>query len=206
VVDQGVDGGCIVDVSGVGYEVFVPVRSVSGLPRPPEPTTLHVHTHVAEAAFTLFGFTTLDDRRAFRALLGVNAVGPKLALSILGDLSAAELSSVVARGDVKRLTRISGVGKKTAERLVLELKDKLAALLSSPGEIDAPGDLAAAPTAAASPNSIRRLSGPAGDVVGALVGLGFGRAEAEAAALSVVEPEDERPVEALLRLALGKLG
>jgi Holliday junction DNA helicase RuvA len=126
IVEQGGDGSCVLDVGGVGYEVFVPLRLVGRLPAS-APAVLHVHTHVREEAFTLYGFASLDDRAAFRILLGVSGVGPKLAMTVLSELSALELARAVARGDRARLEAISGVGKKTAARLLLELKDKLPA-------------------------------------------------------------------------------
>jgi Holliday junction DNA helicase RuvA len=194
-VDRGLDGCCVLDVQGVGYEVFVPVRTASALPPPPAPVTLHIHTHVREEALTLFGFGSMDDRRAFRAMLDVKNVGPKLAIGILGDLSAAQLAAAVSSEDAKRLGTISGVGKKTAERLVLELKEKLPKLLTSPGELPAP-----------QPAQVAGASEGAGaDLVGALVNLGFGRPAAEAAVAQVIEPDDERAFETLLRLALSKL-
>src|SRR5262249_20158852 len=121
------DGTLVVDVSGVGYEVLAPLGTAGRLraETPHGPVTLHVHTHVREDAFQLFGFATLADRAVFRTLLGVSNVGPKIALAVLSALSAAELSRVVARKELGRLTSISGVGKKTAERLLLELRDKL---------------------------------------------------------------------------------
>ena len=195
-VDRGLDGCCVLDVQGVGYEVFVPARTASSLPPPPQAVTLQIHTHVREETLTLFGFGSADDRRAFRAMLDVKNVGPKLALAILADLSAAELAATVAREDAKRLGTISGVGKKTAERLVLELKEKLPKLLTSPGELPAPA--AKAPPAP--------TEGVAADLVGALVNLGFPRPAAEGAVAQVVEEDDERPFEALLRQARGKLG
>jgi len=145
VIERGVDGCCVIDVAGVGYEVFVPLRSMGRLPA--ERATLHVHTHVREEALTLFGFETLADRVAFRLLLGISGVGPKLAMAILSELSANDLRGVVARQDKPRFAAISGVGKKTAERLVLELRDKVELLgsASSAGTISAPAPLAAPP-------------------------------------------------------------
>src|SRR5688572_32957248 len=106
------DGCCVLDVQGVGYEVFVPLRTLTRLPEPPEPVTLHIHTHVREDMFRLYGFGDALDRLAFRVMLGVTGVGPKLALAILNDLSALEVSAAVAAGDKKRFAAVSGIGKK----------------------------------------------------------------------------------------------
>lgn len=190
-------GGCIVDVQGVGYEVFVPLRSLAALPHAPAAATLSIHTHVREDAIVLYGFASVEDRRLFRALTAVSGVGPKLAMAILSDMTGPELSAAVAQGDKKRFAAISGVGAKLAARLALELRDKVplpsgaAAIGSEPAEATVP-----------------RLLGPetkADEVVQMLVSLGFQRAQAEAAAAGVVKPDDERPIETLLRHALGTL-
>jgi holliday junction DNA helicase RuvA len=190
-IDRGIDGCCVLDVQGVGYEVFVPLRTLGRLPAPPDPVTLHIHTHVREETFRLYGFADPLDRSAFRVMLGVSGVGPKLSLAILNDLSAAEVSAAVASGDKKRFTSIAGVGKKMADRLVLELKDKLPALPSG-----------AAVAAAAAPAPIH---GVGGEVASALVGLGFSRVQAEAAVAKVIADDDPRPIETLIRQALATL-
>jgi holliday junction DNA helicase RuvA len=193
VIERGFDGACVLDVSGVGYEVFVPLRSLPRLPAPPAAATLHIHTHVREEQLRLFGFENAIDRSAFRVLMGVSGIATKLALAVLGDMDAAELGLAVARADHKRLTSISGVGKKTAERMLLELKDKLP-------------QLHALPTGIAPPSAVPQVQGRAAEVAGALTALGFSRAQADHAAASVVEADDARPIELLVRLALGKLG
>jgi holliday junction DNA helicase RuvA len=114
----------LVDVNGVGYELEVPLSTLSELPSTDHPVELHTHYVVREDAHLLYGFGNLHERNAFRMLLKVSGVGPKLALALLSGLSVSELAGVVVRQDVARLTRISGVGKKTAERLLLELRDK----------------------------------------------------------------------------------
>jgi Holliday junction DNA helicase RuvA len=192
-IDKGADGCCVLDVQGVGYEVFVPLRSMSLLPAPPERVTLHVHTHVREDTFRLYGFENVLDRAAFREMLGVSGVGPKLAMAILSEMSASELASAVTHADKKRFATVSGIGKKMAERLVLELKDKVEGLAA--GEL--PGAMVAPPPP---------ILGRAGEVASALVALGFTRLQAEGAAGKVVQREDERPVETLIRQALATLG
>jgi len=126
VVSSDGDSAVVVDVGGVGYEVAVPLGTL-GRARADEAgrVTLFVHTHVREDQITLFGFSSGDDRTTFRTLIGVSNVGPKTAIAVLGALPAGDLARAVAAKDVARLQKISGVGKKTAERLVLELRDKL---------------------------------------------------------------------------------
>lgn len=191
-IEHDGEGWCVLDVGGVGYEVFVPLRNLSQLPLT-EPATLHVHTHVREDALTLYGFLTTDDRAAFRSLISVSGVGPKLAMTVLSDLSAHELYQVIARADRARLQRISGVGKKTAERVLLELKDKLL-----PGSLHS-GAVAPPPMAA-----------PLGDLEAqacdALTHLGFSRVQAEAALHKLGKQRDDLPLEQLLRRALATLG
>ncbi|MDD9940932.1 MAG: Holliday junction branch migration protein RuvA [Myxococcales bacterium] len=194
VVDRDpAEAACLLDVNGVGYEVFVPVRSLTQLPTPPEAATVHVHTHVREEALTLYGFSSLQDRSVFRTLLGVSGVGPRLAMAIVGDMTAEALYRAVVEGDRKRLGAVSGVGKKLAARLALELKDKVPL-----PEADALGAAPDAPPPA--------LSSVAQELALALTHLGFPRAQAEQAALRVTRPDDQRPMEHLLRLALATLG
>jgi Holliday junction DNA helicase RuvA len=114
----------LMDVNGVGYEIEVPVSTLSELPSSDQPLELYTHLLVREDAHLLYGFGSLHERNAFRMLLKVSGVGPKLALALLSGMSVSELAGVVVRQDVTRLTKISGVGKKTAERLMLELRDK----------------------------------------------------------------------------------
>lgn len=185
-------GACVVDIGGVGYEVFVPLRIASRLPGPPEEVTLHIHTHVREDAFVLYGFTTPEDRFAFRALMAVSGVGPRLALAVLSDVSSSELSIAIARGDKKRLQAISGVGKKLAERLVLEMRDKL----------PVPSPSALRSDAKVQPVSPISAGDPLLMAVEALVQMGFSRGEAERAVAGL---DATQPVEAVLRKALSAL-
>ena len=187
------DGSVIVDVNGVGYEVFLPVGAEGRLEAGPgESVALHIHTHVREDAMTLFGFASADDRAAFRALLKVSSIGPKLALAILGVMTAGELQHAIARQDKSAFRGISGVGKKTVERILVDLQDKL--------------DFA--PTAKTGVR-LRAVPAPAGSkgdtVVGALVQMGYKRSEAEAAVGSASSAADEESVEGLLRAALSAL-
>ena len=195
IVDQTLDGACVVDVAGVGYEVFVPMGALGRLPRPPERVTLHVHTQMREDALTLYGFPTLEDRTAFRTLLNVNGVGPKLALGIMSSLSASELADALNRGDKARFKGISGVGPKIVERLVLELKDKLHFV--GGGGAPMPAPRSAAPSSA--------FTGVLATVHGALVQMGFKPYEAETALQKLQPKADGKPAEELLREALASL-
>jgi Holliday junction DNA helicase RuvA len=188
-MDHAGDGSCVLDVAGVGYEVFVPVRNLGQLPVG-EAATLHVHTHVREDALVLFGFISQDDRAAFRLLMTVSGVGPKLAMTVMSDLGAAELQLAIARGERTRLEAISGVGKKTAARLMLELKDKLPAGLTFDPVVVRP----IAP----------KLDDVAGQACDALTRMGFTRAQAEAAVTQL--DAHTLPLEQLLRRALATLG
>ena len=193
IVEQGLDGTCVLDVSGVGYELHVPLGALGRLPQAPERATLFVHTHLREDALTLYGFATEQDRAAFRVVISVAGIGPKLALAILSALSAEELADAINRGDRNRFKGVSGVGKKLVERLVLELKDKLptggASVLRLP--------VRAAPAPA--------VSGTLGTVHAALVQMGFKPAEAERAVEQIQANASEKPTEELLREALTHL-
>jgi holliday junction DNA helicase RuvA len=191
--EPSADGACILDVGGVGYEVHVPLGALGRLPRPPEAAVLHVHTHVREDALTLYGFATEADRDAFRTLLTVSSIGPKSALAILSVLDAERLAVAVTREDRTAFKGIPGVGKKTVERLMVDLKDKLRAAAANAGRLS--------PTAPAAPAP---PEGPLATVAAALVQMGYRPAEAERAVGQVKDP-DGRPVETLLREALAVL-
>ncbi|MEI7892406.1 MAG: Holliday junction branch migration protein RuvA [Myxococcales bacterium] len=190
VAAQDDDGGIVVDVGGVGYELFVPLGTVGRVPTDDRGHALfYVHTHVREDALTLFGFATEADRLAFRTLLAVSGVGPKIALAVLGALPSGELARAIAARDLGRLTAITGVGKKTAERLVLELRDKLKT------------EPTAGPAAARTATVPRRQQEV---LVGALTSMGYRAAEAERVA-SQLEGRMEAPLAELLREALALL-
>jgi Holliday junction DNA helicase RuvA len=193
IVEQGLDGSCIIDVAGVGYEVHVPLGSLGRLPQAPERATLHIHTQMREDALTLYGFASLDDRSAFRTVISVAGIGPKLALGILSALSAHELADAINRGDRNRFKGVSGVGKKLVERLVLELKDKF----------HFGGDAPPITSLHLVPQPTR--SGVLGTVHGALVQMGFKPAEAERAIEQIGPAAEHKPAEVLLREALAVL-
>lgn len=119
---------CVVDVHGAGYRVVVPLSTFYELPEAGQPVTLQIHTHVREDAISLYGFNTEEERDVFELMISVSGIGPKLAVNVLSGISAGEWVRAVAVEDLKRLTGIPGVGRKTAERMILELKDKAAKL------------------------------------------------------------------------------
>ena len=174
----------VVDVGGVGYRVAIPLSTFYRLGETGCEVTLLTHTHVREDALALFGFLTAVEQALFERLILVSGVGPRLAVSILSGIEAPELVVALQSGDVVRLTRIPGVGKKTAERLVVELKDKVKGILA---EEELP--------AAASPASAQE------DLVSALVHLGYSRPEAERGVERALR-EGEGRFEDLLRRSL----
>ena len=117
----------IVDVGGVGYDVSIPVSTYSHLPEAGGEVRLRIHTHVREDALTLYGFLSQDEKALFEKLISVTGIGPKMAMAVLSGIPAVDLIANIRRGEVDRLVRIPGVGKKTAERMVLELRDKMPA-------------------------------------------------------------------------------
>jgi Holliday junction DNA helicase RuvA len=193
IVEDAEDGVLLVDVSGVGYEVTAPLGTRGRLGLDPTAiVTLFIHTHVREDALSLFGFASSYERETFRVLIGISNVGPKLALSVLSAVSVDELAQAVARGETSRLVAIPGVGKKTAERLLLELKGKLA-------PTGAPAQSAAAPAAP--------RGGKAEVVLATLTRMGFRPSEADraVATLAQTRPLDDAELGELVREALAIL-
>ncbi len=157
----------IVDTLGVGYRVFVPLTTFYEIPDAGQPVTLCIHTQVKQDAINLFGFYNAADRDIFQLLLAVNGIGPKLAINILSGIAAGELIKALAEGNLKRLVNIPGVGKKMAERIILELKDKALKFMT---QEEVPGTLKALPGA-----DLRE------DALSALVNLGYKNQAANAA-------------------------
>ena len=184
-------GAVVLDVHGVGYDVLTPVGTLgrARLDANGE-VELWIHTHVREDALDLFGFATETDRRVFRLLLGVPNVGPKTALGVLSAMPVDELSRAVERGDHARLGKIPGIGKKTAERLVLELKEKLRGLDSN---------------VASTPVESSGLGNEADRLLSALVNMGYRPGEAERAVSALGPKVSTEPLGNLLREALAKL-
>lgn len=175
--------GAIIDVHGVGYRVLVSQQSAAALPALGAAVSLRIYTHVREDALQLYGFATAAEESLFEHLISVSGVGPKLALTILSGMPAEELAASVASADAARLTKISGVGKKTAERLIVELKDKVRAGFGARAGVSA---------RAASDD----------DLVSALVNLGYRPLEAERAAASARKSSPKAALPDLLREAL----
>jgi Holliday junction DNA helicase RuvA len=174
----------VIDVGGVGYRVIIPLSTFYKLGAEGETLTLLVYTHVREDALILFGFLTYDEQVLFERLITVSGVGPKLGISVLSGIDAVELVEALRTSDVARLTRIPGVGKKTAERLVLELRDKLPVL-------GGPAEMPRTP-----PSSMKE------DVLSALANLGYSRPEAEKGIDRALRDEPAGAFEDLLRRTL----
>jgi len=180
----------VVDVSGVGYDVHVPVSSFYGLGEPGGEVSLRIHTHVREDVIALFGFVTALELQLFERLIAISGIGPKLAVAVLSGIDTDELVSSIQRADVARLTRIPGIGKKTAERMVLELKDRLADVASS------------ATTGGAGRPEIDHARD---DLVSALQNLGYHRPLAEKAVDAVRARDGSAKFEDALKGALREL-
>jgi Holliday junction DNA helicase RuvA len=177
----------VIDVGGVGYDVHVPVSTFYGMTEPGGEIALRIYTHVREDALSLYGFATLTELRIFERLIGISGIGPKLALAVLSGIEPQDLLVAVQRSDVARLTAIPGVGRKTAERIGLELKDRLSAIV-----VDEPASDAAVAASSASMKD---------DLLSALLNLGYHRPLAERAVSSALK-SGATSFEAALRDAL----
>lgn len=177
----------VIDVGGVGYEVMCPLTVLERLPPEGSPCVLSIHTHVREDQISLFGFSTVDERALFRQLIAVTGVGPKLAVTCLSGLKAEAFAHAVVESDVKKLSGIPGIGKRTAERLILELKDKLAKVT-----------LGGAPPPA--PRTVHL-----DDLQSALCNLGYRVKDVETLVAQLSKDSAESSFEGLLREALKRL-
>jgi Holliday junction DNA helicase RuvA len=177
----------IVETHGVGYDVAITVPTFSELPSVGVEVALFIHTHVREDALSLYGFLRPAEKHLFEKLLTVSGIGPTLAIKILSGMPADEMVGAIRGGDLVRLTRIPGIGKKTAERMVLELRDKL------------PAPSSASETSPTVASPIEE------DVISALVNLGYQRVAAEKALLGVSRDRSGQTFETLFREALGSL-
>jgi Holliday junction DNA helicase RuvA len=177
----------IVETGGVGYDVTISVPTFSDLPAVGSEVALHIHTHVREDALALYGFLRPSEKLLFEKLITVSGIGPKLAITILSGMAADEMVGAIRGNDVAKLTRIPGIGRKTAERMVLELRDKLPEA--------GPAAAAAMPTVSATEE----------DVLSALVNLGYQRAAAEKALAIATKNGKGQSFDALFREALGAL-
>ncbi len=179
----------IIDVSGVGYQVQTSLQTYYKLPDIGEEVTLHIHTHVREDALSLFGFLEEEEKSLFLMLIGVSGIGPRLALGILSSLSVAEIAAAIQTSDDSKLCTIPGIGKKTAARLLLELKDKTKLL----------------PVAVAPPDREAVAMDHREDALSALVNLGYKKQQAEEALKKVLHAQAGLTIEALIREALAVL-
>jgi len=177
----------VVETAGVGYEVAISVPTYSHLPAVGSEVALHIYTHVREDLIALYGFLRSADKQLFEKLIAVNGIGPKLAITVLSGMAADELTGAIRGNDLARLTRIPGIGRKTAERLVLELRDKLPFPVAGEVAIPAAGTVVEE------------------DVLSALVNLGYQRAAAEKAISSVARSGTEPSFEALFKQMLAAL-
>lgn len=176
----------IVETGGVGYDITISIPTFSHLPAAGSEVALHIHTHVREDQIALYGFLRPGEKQLFEKLITVSGIGPKLAITILSGMPADEMVGAIRGNDIARLTRIPGIGKKTAERMVLELRDKL-----PPAGVEAP----AAPAMTAIEE----------DVLSALVNLGYQRVAAERALASVAKTSKDGSFEAMFRDTLAAL-
>ncbi|OQA24613.1 MAG: Holliday junction ATP-dependent DNA helicase RuvA [Verrucomicrobia bacterium ADurb.Bin345] len=180
----------VLNVAGVGYEVFIPLSSYDKLPAPGESCRVLTYDHVREDTHALYGFLMDEERVMFLRLMSVSGIGPRLALTALSGLSVRELKAAIVRGDVARLSSVSGIGKKTAERIVLELRDKV-------GE----GEAMESVTAGASPEESTRMR----DAILALISLGYKQADAQKLVRDVVKTlGPDATVEETVRKALAR--
>lgn len=182
-------GEVIVDVGGVGYQVFIPLNVFYRLPEVGGSVRLYIHTHLREDALQLFGFRAAEEKQVFLLLNGVSGIGPRLAVNILSGIPAEELVEAVKEGNQVRLVSIPGVGKKLAERLIVELRDKFAALQPS-------GSVAAAQS-----NDAQLIQ----DAVSALVNLGYKKAEVEKNVRDMIE-NGKRTLEEVIKEVLRRMG
>ena len=175
----------IVEAGGVGYDVTITVPTFSDLPALGSEVALHIHTHVREDAIALFGFLRADEKQLFEKLITVSGIGPKLAITILSGMATADMVGAIRGNDFGRLTRIPGIGKKTAERMCVELRDKL--------------DAFGAPQTATPVSAIEE------DVISALTNLGYQRTLAEKSVERAVASAGRENFDAIFRAALGAL-
>lgn len=177
----------IVETTGVGYDVTITVPTFAELPQVGTEIALHIHTYVREDVLALYGFLRPEEKQLFEKLISVSGIGPKLAVTILSGMPADEMVASIRRNDIARLTKIPGIGKKTAERMVLELRDKLP------------------PLGAEAVTEIPTLTAVEEDVLSALTNLGYQRGLAEKAVTAIAKTGKAASFEAMFREALGIL-
>jgi Holliday junction DNA helicase RuvA len=188
----------ILDVGGVGYEVTIPVSTFYELQEEGSTVKLRIYTHVREDALQLYGFKTARERELFMRLISVSGIGPKLGITLLSGMSADEMIASIRTNNLARLTLIPGVGRKTAERLVMELRDKVASLSSAELEEEL-GSKTSAGASLPTEDSMRS------DVLSALLNLGYQRGSAEKAVTAALDEGGDISMELILRRSLRKL-
>lgn len=192
--------GIIVDVQGVGYEVIVSKRTLDYLAEPGESVVFLIYTHLTENALSLFGFLKSDEKTAFKKLMSVSGVGPRLALQILSGMSVPELAQALVQENLLALTSISGVGKKTAERLIVELKDKMIEFLEN-----TPLESSGLSLQKEGGGILQYTSTLYQEALSALTNLGYHRNQADRI-LSKISLNETSSIEEILKKALGELG
>ena len=178
---------CVIDVQGVGYEVIASLQTISRLPETGTPFTLHIYTYIREAQMTLYGFNDLSEKEIFRKLIAISGIGPRMAISLLSGVPVPDLITSICGEDVARLSTIPGIGKKTAERIVIELKDKLVSLLPL-----------------STTGLSRKNISPFEEACSALINLGYSKPTAEMA-LHKIEERDNMALPEILKQALKEL-
>ncbi len=190
---QSVSGeSCIIEVHGVGYQVLMPLPALEALSRTTEPVTVYTHFHLREDAATLFGFLSVEEKTVFEKIINVSGIGPKTALAILGTLSGEQFAAAIHQEDHRALTGVSGIGLKTAQRLILELKGKIA-WIATTGNVGGPAKTVPAHRSC-------------DDAVDALVALGYAQKEAVTTVETITQAEPGLTTPELVRRALKNLG
>lgn len=188
-IEEKKEGAVILDVQGVGYRVEVSTLTLDQLEKAGSEIKLLIHHHITDSDQRLFGFFSSDEKALFEKLITVKGVGPKLGLTILSGLPASQLINAITNGDAAALSRVPGIGKKTAERIIVELRDKLAEYATSAGVISGGG----------------KESGVAGEAISALESLGFKKREAEQAVLKVLKEDKISDSSSVIKKALARL-
>ncbi|MEX0721120.1 MAG: Holliday junction branch migration protein RuvA [Balneolaceae bacterium] len=188
-IEEKREGAVILDVQGIGYRVEISALTFDQLEKAGSEVKLLIHHHITDSDQRLFGFFSSDEKALFEKLITVKGVGPKLGLTILSGLPASQLISAITGGDAAALSRVPGIGKKTAERIIVELRDKLAEYADSAGVIADNG----------------KDTGISGEAISALESLGFKKREAEQAVLKALKDEDSKDASTVIKKALARL-
>ncbi|RHT55877.1 Holliday junction branch migration protein RuvA [Clostridium sp. AM29-11AC] len=194
ILAEKMDGAAVVEAGGIGYRIFMPLSALELLPAVGQEAVVYTYFQVREDAMSLYGFLNRQDREMFRQLIGVNGIGPKAALGLLGALRPDDLRLAILTGDVKAISRAPGIGAKTAQRIILDLKDKVSAEEMFPSVTASDGG-------AKAPEAVSLTAEAAREAVDALVALGYSNLEASKA-VKQVEVTEEMDAEAVLKASL----